>query len=198
MMRANSTQQLKDLLKEHILILDGAMATMIQSYQLTETDFRGERFADYPCEVKSNNDLPSITQPDVIRAIHRAYCEAGADIIETNAFGSTAIAMSDYQMAEYAYDINFAAAQLARQVADEFTTDAPHKPRLVAGSMGPTNRCCSISPDVNDPGYRNITSDQLTAAYSEQAEALIDGGVDVLLVETVFDTLSCRAALFAI
>ncbi len=198
MTKPSRTQQLKDLLKARILILDGAMGTMIQSYRLTEADFRGERFADHPRDLKGYNDLLSITRPDVVEAIHRAYCEAGADIIETNTFTSTAISMADYQMQGAVYDINAAAAQIARRVADEFTCTEPHKPRFVAGSMGPTNRACSISPDVNDPGYRNVTFDQFAQAYRQQAEALLDGGVDILLVETVMDTLNCKAALFAI
>jgi 5-methyltetrahydrofolate--homocysteine methyltransferase len=191
MTKPNCTQQLKDLLKERVLILDGAMGTMIQSYQLTEADFRGERFAGHPCDVKGNNDMLSLTQPDVIEAIHRAYYEAGADIIETNTFNSSAISMADYQMEGDVYDLNFASAQLARKVADEFTASAPYKPRFVAGILGPTNRTTSISPDVNNPGYRNITFDQLVVAYTQQVEALLDGGVDLLMVETVFDTLNC-------
>jgi len=188
----------RDLLKERILIIDGAMATMIQSYKLEEADFRGERFANHPCDLKGYNDMLSITRPDVIEAIHRAYCEAGADIIETNTFTSTHISMIDYQMEDDVYDVNFASAQIARKVADEFIEREPHKPRFVAGSMGPTNRTASISPDVNDPGYRNITFDQLVQSYAQQAEALIDGGVDLLIIETVTDTLNCKAALFAI
>ncbi|MCZ6678371.1 MAG: methionine synthase [Candidatus Poribacteria bacterium] len=198
MTKPNRIQQLQSLLNERILILDGAMGTMIQSYKLTEIDFRGERFADHPCDVKGNNDMLSITRPDVIEAIHQAYCSAGADIIETNTFNSSAISMADYQMEADVYDINFAAAQVARKVADKFTAKEPHKPRFVTGSMGPTNRSASISPDVNNPGYRNITFDQLVAAYLTQAGALIDGGVDMLSVETVMDTLNCKAALFAI
>ena len=188
----------KNLLKERILIIDGAMGSMIQSYKLEEVDFRGERFANHPCDLKGYNDILSITRPHVIEAIHRAYCEAGADIIETNTFTSTNISMIDYQMEDDVYDVNFAAAKIARKVADEFNEKEPHKPRFVSGSMGPTNRTASISPDVNDPGYRNITFDQLVQSYAQQAEALIDGGVDLLIIETVTDTLNCKAALFAI
>lgn len=188
--------QLKNELKKRILVLDGAMGSLLQTYRLTEEDFRGEQFANHPCELKGYNDLLSITQPDIVREIHTNYCQAGADIIETNTFTSTSVSMADYQLQDQAYQVNFSAAQIAREVADEWSS--PEKPRFVAGSMGPTNRSCSISPNVNDPGYRNISFTQLVAAYTTQAEGLIDGGADFLLVETVMDTLNCKAALFAI
>ncbi len=187
---------LKNELKKRILVLDGAMGSLLQTYRLTEEDFRGDQFANHPCEVKGYNDLLSITQPDIVREIHTNYCKAGADIIETNTFTSTSVSMADYQLQDQAYQVNFAGAQIAREVADNWSS--PEKPRFVAGSMGPTNRSCCISPNVNDPGYRNITFSQLVSAYSTQAEGLIDGGVDFLLVETVMDTLNCKAALFAI
>lgn len=174
------------------------MGTMIQRYTLTEADFRGDRFADHPGELKGNNDLLSLTRPDIIKDIHRAYFEAGADIAETNTFSSTTIAQADYNLQEAVHDINFAAARLAREVADDFNAREPNKPRFVAGSIGPTNRSASITPDVNDPGYRNIDFDTLKVAYKEQAAALIEGKVDMLLVETVFDTLNAKAALFGI
>lgn len=185
-------------LKERILVLDGAMGTMLQAYKFTEADFRGERFKDYPTPLQGNNDLLSITQPEAIKTIHAKYFEAGADIIETNTFSGTAIAMADYNMEDLVYELNFQSAKIAKEVADEFTSKEPHKPRFVAGSIGPTNRTASMSPDVNDPGFRAVTFDELRIAYKQQVEALIDGGVDVLLVETVFDTLNAKAALFAI
>ena len=187
---------LKNELEKRILVLDGAMGSLLQTYRLTEADFRGEQFADHPSELKGYNDLLSITQPNIVREIHANYCSAGADIIETNTFTSTSVSMADYQLQDLAYQVNYAAARIAREVADEWTS--PDKPRFVAGSMGPTNRSCSISPNVNDPGYRNITFAQLVSAYTTQAEGLIDGGADFLLVETVMDTLNCKAALFAI
>ena len=187
---------LKNELEKRILILDGAMGSLLQTYRLTEADFRGEQFADHPCELKGYNDLLSITQPHIVKEIHANYCSAGADIIETNTFTSTSVSMADYQLQDIAYQVNSAAARIAREVADKWTS--PDKPRFVAGSMGPTNRSCSISPNVNDPGYRNITFAQLVSAYTTQAEGLIDGGADFLLVETVMDTLNCKAALFAI
>ena len=193
------TQQityLKNELEKRILILDGAMGSLLQTYRLTEADFRGEQFADHPSELKGYNDLLSITQPHIVKEIHANYCSAGADIIETNTFTSTSVSMADYQLQDIAYQVNYAAASIAREVADKWTS--PDKPRFVAGSMGPTNRSCSISPNVNDPGYRNITFEQLVSAYTTQAEGLIDGGADFLLVETVMDTLNCKAALFAI
>ncbi|ELR68267.1 5-methyltetrahydrofolate--homocysteine methyltransferase [Fulvivirga imtechensis AK7] len=189
---------IKELLTRRILLLDGAMGTMIQRYKLTEEDFRGERFKDHQYSLKGNNDLLSVTRPDIIKDIHRAYFEAGADIAETNTFSSTTIAQADYHLEDAVYDINYQSARLAREVADEFTAQQPDKPRFVAGSIGPTNRTASLSPDVNNPGYRAISFDQLAQAYKEQARALIDGGVDILLVETVFDTLNAKAALFGI
>ncbi len=184
--------------QERILILDGAMGTMIQRYKLEEEDYRGERFKNHPYPLKGNNDLLSITRPDIIKAIHRQYFEAGADIVETNTFSGTTIAQADYHLEDAVYDINFQSAKIAREVADEMTAIEPDKPRFVAGAMGPTNRTCSISPDVNDPGYRAVTFDELVKAYYEQAKALIDGGVDILLIETIFDTLNAKAALFAV
>lgn len=189
---------IKEILKERILILDGAMGTMIQRHTLEEEDFRGEKFKDHGYSLKGNNDLLSITRPDIIKDIHRQYLLAGADIIETNTFSGTTIAQADYHLEYAVYDINYESAKIAREVADEITALEPHKPRFVAGSIGPTNRTASLSPDVNDPGFRAITYDQLVQAYKEQVIALIDGGVDLLLVETVFDTLNAKAALFAI
>ena len=185
-------------LQERILVLDGAMGTMLQRYKFTEADFRGERFKDYPTPLQGNNDLLSLTQPEAIKTIHAKYFEAGADIDETNTFLGTTIAMADYQMEDLVYELNFQSAKLAREVADAFTKREPNKPRFVAGSIGPTNRTASMSPDVNDPGYRAVTFDELHLAYKQQVEALLDGGVDLLLVETVFDTLNAKAALFAI
>ncbi|EAQ39002.1 homocysteine S-methyltransferase [Dokdonia sp. MED134] len=185
-------------LKERILVLDGAMGTMLQAYNFSEEDFRGERFKDFHRSVKGNNDLLSLTQPAAIAEVHRKYFEAGADIVETNTFSSTTIAMADYEMEEYVYDLNYASAKIARDVAQSITTKEPHKPRFVAGSIGPTNKTASMSPDVNDPGYRAVSFEELRVAYKQQVEALLDGGVDLLLVETVFDTLNAKAALFAI
>ena len=189
---------IRDVLKERILILDGAMGTMIQQYKLTEEDYRGEKFRDHPSDLKGNNDLLSLTRPDIIKEIHRQYFAAGADIAETNTFSGTWIAQADYGLEKAVYDINFQSAKLAKEAALEFTEKEPNKPRFVAGSIGPTNRTASISPDVNDPGFRGISFDELVDAYTEQTNALIDGGVDLLLVETVFDTLNAKAALFAI
>jgi len=189
---------IREILKERILVLDGAMGTMIQRYKLEDYDYSGERFKDWPHDVKGNNDLLSLTRPDVIKEIHAAYFEAGADIAETNTFSGTTIAMADYGMEELVYELNFESARLAREVADEFSEREPDKPRFVAGSIGPTNRTASLSPDVNNPGYRAITFDQLVEAYYEQIKGLTDGGCDLLLVETVFDTLNAKAALFAI
>lgn len=191
-------EDIRSLLKNRILILDGAMGTMIQRYRLEEEDFRKGWFEDHPSSLKGNNDLLSLTRPDVISAIHREYLEAGADIIETNTFSGTWIAQADYDLEKAVYDINFHGARLAKEACDEFTKVNLAKPRFVAGSIGPTNRTASISPDVNDPGYRAITFDQLVDAYTEQTNALIDGGADILLVETIFDTLNAKAALFAI
>ncbi|MGA7327352.1 MAG: homocysteine S-methyltransferase family protein, partial [Rhodomicrobium sp.] len=183
---------------ERILILDGAMGTMIQRHKLSEADYRGERFMEWPSDLKGNNDLLVLTQPEIIRGIHEAYFEAGADIAETNTFNAQAISMADYGMECLAFEINIAAARLAREAADKFTSLTPEKPRFVAGAVGPTNRTASISPDVNDPGMRNITFDELVSAYGEQVHALIEGGVDAILIETVFDTLNAKAAGFAI
>lgn len=193
-----NTEQLYQALNERILVLDGAMGTMIQKYGLGEEDYRGERFKDWESPLKGNNDLLSITRPDIIEAIHREYLEAGADIIETNTFSGTTIAMADYHMEELVYELNFESAKIARRTCEEFTAKNPDKPRFVAGSIGPTNKTASLSPDVNDPGYRAITFDELRIAYRQQAEALLDGGADILLVETIFDTLNAKAALFAI
>lgn len=191
-------KSIEELIKERILILDGAMGTMIQRYTLTEDDFRKGWFEEHSHPLKGNNDLLSLTRPDIIKDIHRAYFEAGADIAETNTFSGTTIAQADYGLEYAVYDINYHSAKIAREVADEFTRLEPEKPRFVAGSIGPTNRTASISPDVNDPGFRAITFDELVVAYKEQTKALLDGGVDILLVETVFDTLNAKAALFAI
>lgn len=185
-------------IQDRILVLDGAMGTMLQAYNFTEEDFRGERFKDYPSPLKGNNDLLSITQPKAIAEIHAKYFDAGADIVETNTFSGTRIAMEDYQMQDLVYELNFESARIARQVADAFTAENPNKPRFVAGSIGPTNKTASLSPDVNRPEFRAITFNELRVAYKEQVEALIDGGVDILLVETIFDTLNAKAALFAI
>ena len=187
-----------DILKEKILVLDGAMGTMLQEYKFEEADFRGDRFKDHPLSVKGNNDLLSLTQPEAIKTIHKKYLAAGADIIETNTFSSTQIAMADYEMESIIYDLNFQSAKIAREAADEFTAINPAKPRFVAGSVGPTNRTASISPDVNDPGFRAVTFDDLRVSYKEQIEALVDGGIDLILIETVFDTLNAKAALFAV
>jgi 5-methyltetrahydrofolate--homocysteine methyltransferase len=179
-------------------VLDGAMGTMLQAYKFTEEDFRGERFKEYPTSLKGNNDLLSITQPKAIAEIHRKYFEAGADIVETNTFSGTTIAMADYNMEHLVYELNYESAKIAKQVANKFTEKEPHKPRFVAGSIGPTNKTASLSPDVNRPEYRAITFNELRIAYKQQVEALLDGGVDLLLVETIFDTLNAKAALFAI
>ncbi len=184
--------------KQRILILDGAMGTMIQRHKLKEGDYRGERFADWPCDLKGNNDLLVLTQPDIVRGIHEAYLEAGADILETNTFNAQTISMADYRMEALAFEINVAAAKLAREAADKYTALTPEKPRFVAGSIGPTNRTASLSPDVNNPGFRNISFDELVAAYSEQTRGLIEGGVDTIIIETVFDTLNAKAAGFAV
>jgi len=185
-------------IKKRILVLDGAMGTMLQRYQFTEEDYRGDRFKNWESPLKGNNDLLSITQPQAIEAVHRKYLEAGADIIETNTFSATTIAMADYHMEDLVYELNYESAKIARKVCDEFTAKNPDQPRFVAGSIGPTNKTASLSPDVNDPGYRAITFEELKIAYKQQAEALLDGGADILLVETIFDTLNAKAALFAI
>ena len=190
--------KLEELLAEKILILDGAMGTMLQEYKFTEEDFRGDRFKDWPVSLQGNNDLLSITQPEAIATIHKKYFQAGADIVETNTFSGTTIAMADYQMEELVDELNYESAKIAKQVATELTEANPDQPKFVAGAMGPTNKTASMSPDVNDPGYRAISFDELRVAYKQQARALIKGGVDILLVETVFDTLNAKAALFAI
>ncbi|EGR2797148.1 methionine synthase [Vibrio navarrensis] len=197
-MGSNIREQIEAQLKQRILLIDGGMGTMIQGYKLQEQDYRGERFANWHCDLKGNNDLLVLTQPQLIKEIHCAYLEAGADILETNTFNATTIAMADYEMESLSEEINFAAAKLAREAADEWTAKNPQKPRYVAGVLGPTNRTCSISPDVNDPGYRNVTFDALVQAYSESTRALIRGGSDLILIETIFDTLNAKACAFAV
>lgn len=191
-------ESLNKALNERILVLDGAMGTMLQRYKFEEEDYRGDRFKDWKYPVKGNNDLLSLTQPQAIEEVHKKYLEAGADIIETNTFSGTTIAMADYHMEELVYELNYESAKIARKACDEYTAKNPDKPRFVAGSIGPTNRTASLSPDVNDPGYRAITFEELRVAYRQQCEALLDGGSDILLVETIFDTLNAKAALFAI
>ena len=193
-----NSDKLYKALSERILVLDGAMGTMLQRYKFTEEDYRGERFKNWEYPLKGNNDLLSLTQPQAIEEVHRKYLEAGADIIETNTFSGTTIAMADYHMEDLVYELNFESAKIARKVCDEFSTANPEKPRFVAGSIGPTNKTASLSPEVNDPGFRAITFEELRVAYKQQAEALLDGGADILLVETIFDTLNAKAALFAI
>ncbi|MEE8212877.1 MAG: homocysteine S-methyltransferase family protein, partial [Acidiferrobacterales bacterium] len=195
---AQRIRTLKDALGDRILLFDGAMGTMIQGFALTESDFRGERFANHPHDLRGNNDLLSITRPDIIRTIHDKFLEAGADIIETNTFNSTSISQTDYGLETLVYELNREGARIAREATDAATTLTPDKSRWVAGVLGPTNRTASLSPDVNDPGFRNVTFDELRQAYTEALRGLMDGGVDVILVETVFDTLNAKAALFAI
>ena len=187
----------KDL-EKRILVLDGAMGTMIQNHNLEEADFRGERFLDHPAILKGNNDLLSITQPEIIKGIHRDYFDAGADIVETNTFSSTSIGMADYEMENLAYELNYESAKIAKEVSQEYLEKTPDQARYVADSIGPKNKTASMSPDVNDPGYRAITFDALVTTYREQINGLVDGGVDLLLVETIFDTLNAKAALYAI
>ncbi len=194
----NRTDAFKKAAEERILIIDGAMGTMIQRHKLSEEDYRGTQYADWNQDIKGNNDLLSITQPQIIKEIHSQYLEAGADIIGTNTFNATTISMADYAMESIASDINLAAAKVAREAADEWSEKTPDKPRFVAGSIGPTNRTASISPDVNNPGYRNVSFDELVEAYGEQTTALIKGGVDIILIETIFDTLNAKAAGFAV
>jgi 5-methyltetrahydrofolate--homocysteine methyltransferase len=196
-MQPDRTAELTQLLRTRILILDGAMGTMIQACRLTERDFRGP-FHDHSHDLVGDNDILSLTRPDTVRSIHDAYFEAGADIVETNTFSATRIAQADYRMQDQAREINASAARIARTSADRWTARTPERPRFVAGALGPTNRTASISPEVNDPGARNVTYDELVAAYSEAVDGLIDGGADLLLVETIFDTLNAKAALFAI
>ncbi|MEN1783711.1 MAG: homocysteine S-methyltransferase family protein [Bacteroidota bacterium] len=191
-------KNIKTILQERILVMDGAMGTMLQEYKFTEEDYRGARFKDWHIPLKGNNDLLSLTQPRAIADIHRKFFEVGADMAETNTFSGTTIAMADYEMEDLVYELNYESARIAKEVAQEFTEREPHKPRFVAGSMGPTNKTASLSPDVNDPGHRAISFEELRLAYKQQAEALLDGGADVLLVETIFDTLNAKAALFAI
>ena len=188
---------MEEEIRKRVLVLDGAMGTMIQQYGLSEADFRGERFKDIPGMMKGNNDILCLTRPDVIEEIHRKYLEAGADIIETNTFNATSVSMADYHMETFCREINLAAARLARRVADEFTARTPEKPRFVAGSVGPTNKTCSMSPDVNNPAFRSLTFDDLCEAYTVQMEALLEGGVDAILIETIFDTLNAKAAIAA-
>lgn len=190
---------IRDTLKERILVIDGAMGTMIQQYKLTEADYRGERFKDWHLDVKGNNDLLCITQPQIITEIHKKYLEAGADIIETNTFSSTVIAMADYEMQSLAYELNVAAAKCARKAIDEYNAETKNSnPKYVAGAIGPLNKTLSLSPDVNNPGFRAVTFDEVVVAYYEQVSGLVDGGVDLLLIETIFDTLNAKAAIFAI
>ena len=193
-----NTDTIWEALEKRILVLDGAMGTMLQRHQFSEEDFRGNRFKAHHIPLKGNNDLLSITQPHAIRDVHAKYFEAGADIVETNTFSGTTVAMADYEMEHLVYELNYESARIAKEVAAEFTAKTPEKPRFVAGAMGPTNKTASMSPDVNRPEYRAISFDELRAAYKEQATALLDGGVDILLVETIFDTLNAKAALFAI
>ncbi|MES2378490.1 MAG: methionine synthase [Bacteroidota bacterium] len=195
---SNLNMDIKEELKKRILIIDGAMGTMIQRYQLTEKDFRGERFKDHPSDLQGNNDLLNITRPDIIKAIHTEYMDAGADIIETNTFSTQVISLADYHLEELAYELSYEGARIAREAADAYTLKTPNKPRFVAGAVGPTNRTASLSPDVNDPGYRAVTFDDLANAYYDQVRGLVDGGSDVLLIETIFDTLNAKAALFAV
>ena len=195
---SNAQASLAGAAKERILVLDGAMGTMIQQHKLEEADYRGEQFANWHCDVQGNNDLLVLTQPDIIYQIHCDYLDAGADIIETNTFNATTIAMADYDMQATSRDINVSAAKLAKKAAAEYTAKTPNKPRFVAGVLGPTNRTASISPDVNDPGKRNVTFDELVEAYSESTEALIEGGADLIMLETIFDTLNAKAAAFAV
>src|SRR5687767_3295931 len=189
---------LKKILHERIVVIDGAMGTMIQGFKLGEGDYRGQQFANYSCDLKGNNDLLSITQPEIIERIHRQFLEAGADIIETNTFNANAISMADYGLESLAYNLNLAAAKVARRAAVSVTAKDPNRPRFVAGAIGPANKTSSLSPNVNDPAFRAVTFDQLAEAYFEQVRGLMDGGVDLLLAETVFDTLNLKAALFAI
>ena len=192
------TSQLSDLIKERILVLDGAMGSMIQTYKLGEEDFRGDLLANHETELRGCNDLLCLTQPQIIEEIHRQYLQAGADIIETNTFNGTSISQADYGLQDKVYEINFAAASVAKAAADEFTKKQPDRPRFVAGALGPTNKTLSMSPDVNNPGYRVVSFGEMADAYTEQTRALVEGGVDILVVETIFDTLNAKAALYAI
>src|SRR5919202_1560055 len=196
--REARASEFRAVLKQRIMILDCAMGTMIQSYELSEEDYRGERFKDHPGDLKGNNDLLSITQPHIIRDIHEAVLEVGADIVETNTFSSTSIAQADYEMQDLAYELNYEAARVAREAADGYTERTPDKPRFVAGALSPRHRTASLSPHANKPRFRNITFDELKEAYKEAARGLVEGGADLLLVETIFDTLNAKAAIFAI
>jgi 5-methyltetrahydrofolate--homocysteine methyltransferase len=189
---------IQEQLKKRILIIDGAMGTMIQRHKLEEGDYRGDRFKDWPIDVKGNNDLLNLTQPQIIEGIHRQYLEAGADIIETNTFNSQRVSLADYRMEELSYELNVAAARIAKKAAAEYTAKDPAKPRFVAGAIGPMSKTLSLSPDVNNPGFRSVTFDEVAEAYYEQVKGLVDGGADLLLVETIFDTLNAKAAIFAI
>jgi 5-methyltetrahydrofolate--homocysteine methyltransferase len=191
-------KKLEDALKKRILVIDGAMGTMIQRHKLEEMDYRGQRFKDWPSDLKGNNDLLCLTQPAIIEDIHRQYLEAGADIIETNTFNSQRISMADYHMEDLAFEINVAAAGIAKKAADDFRARNPDKPRFVAGAIGPMNKTLSLSPDVNNPGYRAVSFDEVASAYYEQVKGLVEGGVDLLLIETIFDTLNAKAAIYAI
>ena len=194
----DKTASIQDCLRERILVIDGAMGTMIQRHKLEEKDYRGKRFADWASDLKGNNDLLVLTQPDIIEGIHREYLEAGADIIETNTFNAQRISMADYHMEELAYEMNIAAAKLAKKAAADFTSRNPGKPRFVAGAIGPMNKTLSLSPDVNNPGFRAVSFDEVSSAYYEQVKGLVEGGADLLLIETIFDTLNAKAAIFAI
>jgi len=191
-------EEFQSLLANRVIFLDGAMGTMIQRYKLSEEDYRGERFRDFHTSVKGNNDLLNLTKPDIIGEIHKQFLEAGSDILETNTFNANSISLDDYDMGDLVYEINKAGAELARQAADKFTSQNPEKPRFVAGSMGPTTKLASMSPDVSNPGYRSVTFNELVVAFKDQARGLVDGGADLLLIETVTDTLNCKAAIFAI
>ena len=195
-MQPDRSDELRALLAQRILILDGAMGTMVQQHKLVEIDYRGERFVDHGRDLKGNNDLLCITRPDVIGGIHEAYLAAGADILETNTFNATRVSQAEYGLEDLAFELNVAGAKLARNIADKFST--PDKPRFVAGVLGPTSRTCSLSPDVNDPGFRNITFDALVDDYYQSTKGLLEGGADIILVETIFDTLNAKAALFAV
>jgi 5-methyltetrahydrofolate--homocysteine methyltransferase len=198
MTRDDRIKALKQAAKDRILIIDGAMGTMIQRYKLGETEYRGARFADWPSDLKGNNDLLVLTQPEIIREIHTAYLKAGADIIETNTFNAQAISMADYGMSSLSHEMNVVAAKLAREAADAITAQTPDRPRFVAGAIGPTNRTASLSPDVNNPGFRNVSFEELVGAYAEQTRGLIEGGADIIIIETIFDTLNAKAAGFAV
>lgn len=194
----NTEQQLRDILSRRIMIIDGAMGSMIQTYKLQEADYRGEQFKNWHTDVKGNNDMLVITQPQIIKEIHRQYLDAGADIIETNTFNAQAISLEDYDMQAYAYEMNVAAAKVARQAVEEYIAEHPGAEKFVAGAIGPMNKTLSLSPDVNNPGYRAVTFDTVANAYYDQIRGLVDGGADILLVETIFDTLNAKAAIFAI